>query len=149
MVARAKKKGLKVDAADLFEWLRAKPDGSLGGVTAYQVVEHLQPAALFDLVELAVVKLAKGGRVLFETVNPESVYAMKWFWMDLSHVRPVPAPSLARLMSASGLKDVTVDYRSPVPGADALPPETAGDPRFAAVERLLFAPQDYAVTGVK
>ena len=35
-------------------------------------------------------KLAPGGRVLFETVNPESVYAMRWFWMDLTHVRPVP-----------------------------------------------------------
>jgi 2-polyprenyl-3-methyl-5-hydroxy-6-metoxy-1,4-benzoquinol methylase len=149
MVVRAKEKGLAVDREDLFTWLAARPDGSLGGITAYQVVEHLPPASLFDLVELAVLKLAPGGRLLFETINPESVYAMKWFWMDLSHVRPVPAPSLAHLMSASGLKDVTVDYRSPVPGPEALPPRAAADPAFDAIGRLLFAPQDYAVTGVK
>jgi SAM-dependent methyltransferase len=149
MAARATEKGLAVDAADLFTWLGTREDGSLSGITAFQVVEHLAAAALFDLVELAVRKLAPGGRVLFETVNPESVYAMRWFWMDLTHVRPVPAPSLAQLLRASGLKDVEVDFRSPVPDAEGLPAGLAEDPRFAPLARLLFAPQDYAVTGVK
>ena len=149
MAARAKEKGLAVDAADLFAWLEARADGSLGGITAFQVVEHLAPSSLFDLVELSARKLAAGGRVLFETVNPESVYAMRWFWMDLTHVRPVAAPSLAQLLTATGFRDVNVDFRSPVPDSEALPAEAAKDPRFAAVARLLFAPQDYAVTGVK
>ena len=149
MAARAKEKGLAVDAADLFAWLGARADGSLGGITAFQVVEHLAPSSLFDLVELSARKLASGGRVLFETVNPESVYAMRWFWMDLTHVRPVPAPSLAQLLTANGFRDVSVDFRSPVPASEGLPAEAAADPRFAAVARLLFAPQDYAVTGVK
>ncbi len=149
MAARAAEKGLAVDASDLFTWLGSAPDGSLSGITAFQVVEHLAPASLFGLVELAVRKLAPGGRVLFETVNPESVYAMRWFWMDLTHVRPVPAPSLAQLLRASGLKDVAVDFRSPVPDSEGLPAGLAEDPRFAPLARLLFAPQDYAVTGVK
>jgi SAM-dependent methyltransferase len=149
MAARAKEKGLAVDAADLFTWLAARKDGSLGGVTAFQVVEHLAPSSLFDLVELSARKLAPGGRVLFETVNPESVYAMRWFWMDLTHVRPVPAPSLAQLLTANGFRDVSVDFRSPVPESERLPAEAAKDPRLAPVARLLFAPQDYAVTGVK
>jgi O-antigen chain-terminating methyltransferase len=149
MAARAREKGLAVDQADLFEWLAARPDGSLGGLTAYQVVEHLPAARLFDLVELAAVKLAPRGILLFETVNPESAYAMKWFWMDLTHVRPVPAPSLARLLSASGFSEVRVDWRSPVPAAEAPPPELADDPRLGPVVRLLFGPQDYAVIGRK
>jgi SAM-dependent methyltransferase len=149
MAARAKEKKLAVDQADLFTWLAGRADGSLGGVTAFQVVEHLSPASLFDLVELAIRKLAPSGRVLFETINPESVYAMRWFWMDLTHVRPVPAPSLAQLLTASGFRDVAVDFRSPVPESDGLPRGLADDPRFAPLARLLFAPQDYAVTGVK
>ena len=149
MAARAAEKHLAVDAADLFTWLGAREDGSLSGITAFQVVEHLAPASLFDLVELAIRKLAPGGRVLFESVNPESVYAMRWFWMDLTHVRPVPAPALAQLFRASGLRDVEVDFRSPVPDAEGLPAGVAEDPRFAPLARLLFAPQDYAVTGVK
>jgi 2-polyprenyl-3-methyl-5-hydroxy-6-metoxy-1,4-benzoquinol methylase len=149
MAARAKEKNLAVDQADLFTWLAGRADSSLGGVTAFQVVEHLPPVSLFDLVELVIRKLAPSGRVLFETINPESVYAMRWFWMDLSHVRPVPAPSLARLLTASGFRDVAVDFRSPVPEAEGLPRGLADDPRFAPLARLLFAPQDYAVTGVK
>ncbi|HEX5854988.1 MAG TPA: class I SAM-dependent methyltransferase, partial [Thermoanaerobaculia bacterium] len=149
MAARAVEKGLAVEAADLFAWLLARPDASLAGITAFQVVEHLPPASLFDLVELAVRKLAPEGRLLFETVNPESVYAMRWFWMDLTHVRPVPAPSLARLLTASGLREVAVDWRSPVPESEGLPEGLGDDPRFAPLARLLFGPQDYAVTGVK
>jgi O-antigen chain-terminating methyltransferase len=149
MAARAREKGLEVDRADLFEWLAGRKDASLGGVTAFQVVEHLTPARLFDLVELAARKLAPGGRVLFETVNPESVYAMRWFWMDLTHVRPVPAPSLAQLLAGCGFREVSIDWRSPVPASDSLPASAAKDPAFAPIARLLFAPQDYAVTGVK
>lgn len=149
MVARCREKGLAVEEADLFSFLRSRPEGSLGGVTAFQVVEHLPADALLPLVELAVSRLAPGGRLLLETVNAESVYAMKWFWMDLTHVRPVPAPSLGRLMEACGLRDVTIDWRSPVPpeasGGNA---EGAG-PLVAALARVVFAPQDVAVTGVK
>jgi O-antigen chain-terminating methyltransferase len=82
-------------------------------------------------------------------VNPESVYAMKWFWMDLTHVRPVPAPSLARLLTASGFSDVRIDWRSPVPASEAPPAELADDPRLGPVVKLLFGPQDYAAIGRK
>jgi 2-polyprenyl-3-methyl-5-hydroxy-6-metoxy-1,4-benzoquinol methylase len=149
MAARAREKGLAVERADLFEWLSSRPDGSLGGVTAYQVVEHLPAPRLFDLVELLAAKLAPGGVVLLETVNPESAYAMKWFWMDLTHVRPVPAPSLARLLSASGFADVRIDWRSPVPAAEAPAGALADDPALGPVVRLLFGPQDYAAIGRK
>ncbi len=149
MVARAKEKGLKVDKADLFEWLEARKKGSLGGITAYQVVEHLPPARLYELVELSAAKLAPEGVLLFETVNPESAYAMKWFWMDLTHVRPVPAPSLARLLTASGFRDVRIDWRSPVPDSEAPPAELREDKSLGPMMRLLFGPQDYAVIGTK
>ena len=149
MVARCREKRLAVDDADLFSWLREQPEGSLGGVTAYQVVEHLPADALLPLVELAVSRLAPGGRLLLETVNAESVYAMKWFWMDLTHVRPVPGPSLGRLMEACGLREVTIAYRSPVPREVTGGGTEASDPLVAALARLVFAPQDVAVTGVK
>ncbi|MBK8598629.1 MAG: methyltransferase domain-containing protein [Holophagales bacterium] len=149
MVARCRQKGLAVDEADLFGWLRAQPEGSLGGITAYQVVEHLPADALLPLVELAVSRLATGGRLLLETVNAESVYAMKWFWMDLTHVRPVPGPSLGRLMEACGLREVTIALRSPVPREVTGGTLDASDPLVAALARLVFAPQDVAVTGVR
>lgn len=149
MVARCREKGLAVDEADLFGWLRGRAVDSLGGVTAYQVVEHLPADALLPFVELAVSRLAPGGRLLLETVNAESVYAMKWFWMDLTHVRPVPAPSLGRVMEACGLRNVTIAHRSPVPREESGGGVEPSDPLVAALARLVFAPQDVAVTGVK
>lgn len=149
MVARCRQKGLAVEEADLFAWLRSRPEGSLGGITAYQVVEHLPAEALLPLVELAVSRLAPGGRLLLETVNAESLYAMKWFWMDLTHVRPVPGPSLGRLLEACGLREVTAAYRSPVPREVTGGGTEPSDPLVAALARLVFAPQDVAVTGVK
>lgn len=148
MVERAKEQGLLVEQADLFAWLEARSPDSLGGITAYQVIEHLPPAALFELMELAVSRLAPGGRLLLETINPESVYAMRWFWMDLTHVRPVPAPSMAQLMRGSGFRDVTIHYRSPVPAAQSVALRDVS-PALAPVLDLLFAPQDYAITGLK
>ncbi len=149
MAEHARARGLDVERADLFSWLAARPDGSLGGITAFQVVEHLPTESLFRLVDLAVAKLSPGGVLLLETVNPESVYAMKWFWMDLSHVRPVPGPSLAHLLGAAGFRDVVIDYRSPVPESDRIPDPAAGSADLAPVSRLLFAPQDIAVIGTK
>jgi hypothetical protein len=71
--------------------------------------------------------------------------------MDLTHMRPVPAPSIARLMTASGLKDVTVDFRSPVPAELSVSREAlvAAGLDLSPVLDLLFAPQDFAVTGLR
>jgi O-antigen chain-terminating methyltransferase len=149
MVEHARAKGLDVEQADLISWLEARPDGSLGGIAAFQVVEHLPAKVLFRLVDLAATKLAPGGVLLLETVNPESLFAMKWFWMDLTHVRPVPGPSLAHLLEVAGFRDVVIDYRSPVPEGDRIPERAARTANFAPIARLLFAPQDIAVIGTK
>lgn len=146
-VARAREKGLAIAEADLFAWLERQPDASLGGITAFQVVEHLESTSLIRLVELAAIKLAPKGKVLFETVNPESVFAMKWFWMDLTHVRPVPGGSLEQLLLAAGFRNVTLDYRSPVPPESAPPPDVFADPRLAQMAELLFGAQDVAAIG--
>ncbi len=52
-------------------------------------------------------------------------------------------------MEACGLRDVTVAYRSPVPRDVTGGGAEASDPLVAALARLVFAPQDVAVTGVK
>jgi O-antigen chain-terminating methyltransferase len=110
-------------------------------------VEHLESKSLIRLVELAAIKLAPGGKVLFETVNPESVFAMKWFWMDLTHVRPVPGGSLEQLLLAAGFRNVALDYRSPVPPESAPPPDVFADPRLSQMAELLFGAQDVAAIG--
>ena len=62
MVAFARGEGLAVEQGDALAALAAVADGSLGGLTALQLVEHLPPAALVRLLALAAAKLRPGRR---------------------------------------------------------------------------------------
>src|SRR6188472_231332 len=72
MVAFARGAGLDVVQADAVAYLEGLDDGSLGGVFAAQLVEHLPPAALLRLLQLAARKLRPGGLLVAETINPLS-----------------------------------------------------------------------------
>ena len=61
MVAFARGEGVEVEQADALAALEGVEDGTLGAVTALQLVEHLPPAVLVRLLELAASKLRPGG----------------------------------------------------------------------------------------
>src|SRR5205085_683069 len=88
MVAYARGEGLEVEQADALAYLEALTDGSLGGVFAAQVVEHLPPAALVRFLELAAAKLRSGGVLVAETINPLSPLALRNYFADLTHAQP-------------------------------------------------------------
>ena len=77
------------------QYLSALPDGSLGGVICCQVVEHLPPARLPEMIRLAHAKLRAGGLIAIETPNPEclAIFATH-FYIDPTHRHPIP-PVLA------------------------------------------------------
>ena len=64
-----------MEQADALGYLESLEDGSLGGVFAAQVVEHLPPAALRRLLELVRSKLRPGG--LFAGRISVQVFAAK------------------------------------------------------------------------
>lgn len=53
MVEECRRKGLTAEAGDLFEALAAVPEGSLGAVVSFHVIEHLPAESLDRLVRLA------------------------------------------------------------------------------------------------
>ncbi len=53
-------KGLDAEKADLFAYLNDLPDASLGGVMCCQVVEHLPPARLPEMIRLVARQAARG-----------------------------------------------------------------------------------------
>jgi O-antigen chain-terminating methyltransferase len=85
MVMSCKERGLIVESADAITYLKGIKNDSLCGIFAAQVIEHLPVDVLTEFVRLCFDKLQKGGKLIFETLNPESFYAMKWFYLDLSH----------------------------------------------------------------
>ena len=144
-------KGLRCEKGDLLEKLAGQPDGSLGGVFCSQVIEHLPPPYLMKLVEVSRSKIAAGGSLVFETINPLSVFALvQVYYLDLSHRNPVHPQALKYLLEASGFEEVEIRYSSPLE-RERLQPLPGADERTAVLNRnidrlndLLFAPAHYA-----
>ncbi|HEY2429587.1 MAG TPA: methionine biosynthesis protein MetW [Acidimicrobiales bacterium] len=150
LVAEGQAAGLEIARGDGIAHLASVPDESLGGIVLIQVVEHLTPQQVVDLVAVGRYKLREGGAMLVETVNPQSLYTFAHsFYLDPTHGNPVHPAYLKFLFDHSGWRDVRILWRSPPPADDVLEPEDdLGEAAAANVRRLnqlLFAPQDYAI----
>ena len=150
MAAYAQGEGLAVVQADALAHLATLPDGSLGGIFASQLVEHLPPAVLFRLLELAVSKLRPGGLLVAETINPLSPLALRNYFADLTHAQPVVPETLELLARQAGFAEVETRYLNEPERRLEVPAEgAAGDPVAAENARRLnevvFAPLDYAI----
>jgi glycosyltransferase involved in cell wall biosynthesis/SAM-dependent methyltransferase len=123
MVAHCREKGHRVDLAEATEYLTGQPDQALGGIFSAQVIEHMPYEALIRFFDLARRKLSPGGLFVAETVNPHSIPALKTFWVDLTHEKPVfPEVALAlcrlhdfesaRVVFPNGSGDLETDRRT-------------------------------------
>jgi O-antigen chain-terminating methyltransferase len=163
MAEACRARGLEVDEADALTYLRGLDDGALGGLFAAQVVEHLPPAYLTALLETAAHKLRPGAPIVLETINPACWVAFfESYIRDLTHVRPLHPETLQYFLRASGFRDVTIAYRSPVDPAgrlrDVAPPAPDTPPliadlietfneNVATLNGRMFTYMDYAAIG--
>ncbi|HUK44416.1 MAG TPA: methyltransferase domain-containing protein [Gaiellaceae bacterium] len=157
MAAYASGEGLEVEHGDALAALETVEDGSLGAVTALQLVEHLPPAALIRLLELVAAKVRPGGMVVLETINPVSPRALAHYFSDLTHSQPLVAETLELLVREAGFGEVEVRFLNP-PGERLreveLPAGAEWDAARSAltanarmIGEALFAPLDYAIVG--
>jgi O-antigen chain-terminating methyltransferase len=134
-------KGLKAEVADLFEHLRGQVDRSIAGVYCSQVVEHLPPNRLPEMIQLLGEKVSPGGLVALETPNPEclAIFATH-FYIDPTHTRPVPAVLLRFYLEEAGFGNIEIVKLEPavqsIPALAELP---------AGVREALFGGLDYAL----
>lgn len=144
--------GLDVRHGDGLAALRDADPRSLGGVALIQVIEHLTSQQAVDLVALCADRVRPGGKVVIETVNPQSLYVYAHsFYIDPTHLRPVHPAWLVFLFREAGFAEVAIDWRSPPPEADTLQPvgDAGHDANVARLNQLLFAAQDYAVIATR
>ena len=99
MVERCRARGLSAELADATEHLDGLEDGTLGTVFSAQLIEHLPVDQLHRLLDVCRAKLKPGGLFIAETVNPQSISALKTFWVDLTHKHPI-FPEVALTLSA-------------------------------------------------
>jgi len=143
-VEACRKAGLEVEEGDVFALLGRRPAGKLGAVVAFQVVEHWTPDGIFRFLQEAKRVLAPGGVLIAETINADSLSALRAFYLDPTHVRPVPPEALRFLAEAAGFADIRIEYRSLLPAEERLEERSPNETRLNA---LLFGPQDYALIG--
>jgi SAM-dependent methyltransferase len=116
MAGAARDRGLDALQGDALAYLAGLPDASLGGLVATQVVEHLRPAYLMQLLAAASHKLRPGAPVVVETINPACWLAFfSSYIRDITHVRPIHPDTLQFLLRASGFERVQIRYSAPVP----------------------------------
>ena len=156
MVHACREKGLTAEVADIVSYVADGASGSVGGIFAAQVIEHLPPTVLRKFLGDCYRMLRADGRVVLETVNPQSVVAFVAFYRDLTHQKPIHPDTLEFLLRAVGLRDVSRRTSSPVSErARLLRVEGTGEPQdtlnenFDKLNGLLFGDQDYAVIGEK
>lgn len=154
MVTYCTEKGLEAEYADAFEYLAALPDGYLDGVFCGQVVEHFSTAQLLRFIALLKQKVRCGAPVIIETINPGNLNAVSnWFYMDISHVRPVHPKTLAFLMETNGfpLNDTIYLHPDEARTIPALNMDGTGhfDAKMSHVNEVLFGAQDYALVAYR
>ena len=145
LVALCRDQGLEAEQGDLFAYLEALSDRSVGGVFCAQVVEHLTASDALRLVKLVAAKLKPGGCFIAETPNPEclAIFATH-FYIDPTHTRPIPPALLAFYFEEAGLGRIEVmrlgQAANSMPALKELP---------ASVREAFFGSLDYACLGIK
>lgn len=159
MIEVCAQKGLDASHADALAYLRAQPAGSLGGLIAAQVVEHLDPAYLTNLLDAAYTALRPGAPIVLETINPACWFAFfESYVRDITHVRPLHPDTLKFLLQASGFSGIEIRYQAPYPEHDKLQrvasPALGGaaetlNANVDKLNSLLFTYLDYAAIGTR
>ena len=156
MILLCREKGLDCERGDILEKLAEFGDESLAGFFSSQVIEHLPPAYLKRLIELAYFKLSPGSPIVLETVNSTSVFALvQIYHLDLSHERPVHPQALKFLLESSGFSEVKIQYSEPLeeemlktlPGADDR--TSLLNENIDRLNKLLYSPANYAAIAFK
>jgi SAM-dependent methyltransferase len=145
MVAFARGEGLDVEQADAVQHLEALEDGSLGGVFAAQLVEHIPAPTLVRLLELAATKLRPGGLLVAETINPLSPLALRNYYADLTHAQPLVPETLELLARQAGFGSVELRFLNAPEERLAEPADPLIAANVARLNELLFGPLDYAI----
>ncbi|MGA2274317.1 MAG: class I SAM-dependent methyltransferase [Bryobacteraceae bacterium] len=144
-IALCREKGLPAEAVDLFDYLHGLGEGELDGIFCAQVVEHLPPERLPEMIRLAASRLERNGVIVIETPNPDclAIFAT-YFYLDPTHSRPVPEKLLTFYLSEFGIGNLEVRHLEQA--VDSMPSlaELPKDFREA-----FFGGLDYAIIGKK
>jgi SAM-dependent methyltransferase/prefoldin subunit 5 len=103
MLLACRERDLNAVQADALDYLKSVGTGSQSVVSAFHVVEHISFEQLRQLIDEAQRILIPGGILILETPNPENlVVGTANFYLDPTHLRPLPAKLLSFVAEHAG-----------------------------------------------
>src|SRR6185312_12670164 len=153
MLEESEKRGHDVVEADVLNYLKAQDSDSIAAITSMHLVEHIPHPVLIQLLDEALRVLRPGGVLILETPNPENVLVGSCtFYMDPTHLNPIPPLLLQWLVQARGFEQAAIDRLSEHRGEPDIVPVSEDVPGAAQINRMVgwfTAPPDYAVIARK
>jgi O-antigen chain-terminating methyltransferase len=147
-VQYCKSAGLDVIYGDALSSLGTLRDASIGAVTSFHMIEHLPFEVTLALVDEALRVLKTGGILILETPNPQNMLVgAHTFYLDPTHLRPLPSAMLRFFVEARGFCNVHVRELNPYPASMRLADDGKG--LASRLNDYLYGPQDYSVIGQK
>lgn len=106
-----------LEKADVLEHLASLPDGSLGFVTAFNIVEHLPKERIPGFFREARRVLSPGGSLVAMVPNAMSPFGASTRYWDITHQLAFTPSSVRQLARMAGFREREVEFREcgPVP----------------------------------
>ena len=96
MLEVCRSRGFDVSQQDALAALGELDDGTYWMISGFHIVEHIPFESLQSIVQESLRVLKPGGLLILETPNPENIaVATESFYLDPTHIRPVPSQLLS------------------------------------------------------
>jgi ubiquinone/menaquinone biosynthesis C-methylase UbiE len=142
MVACCRALGLDAEQREALGYLRNLPDSSLGAITCFHMIEHIPFDSVVFLLREGIRVLKPGGLLILETPNPKNLAVASYsFYLDPTHLKPLPPEMLRFFVEAAGFSDCQVlELQSEQP-----PPAREGLTISKHLNELFYGPRDYGL----
>jgi 2-polyprenyl-3-methyl-5-hydroxy-6-metoxy-1,4-benzoquinol methylase len=104
----------QAEHGDVGEFLARHGDSSLDAVLLMDVIEHLEPQVLFDLLDAVNRVLVPGGICLVHVPNAEGLYGMRVRYGDFTHLLAFTAKSANQIFRTLGFSKIETYEDKPV-----------------------------------
>ncbi len=98
---------------NLFEFL-AGQQGGYDGITALDVIEHLDKASVLPFLQAVFQALKPGGRLILQTPNAASPWGMAIRYGDFTHECCLTPRSLCQLLTLAGFREIELQPAGPI-----------------------------------
>jgi len=131
-----KSKGFQIFKEDAITFLK-NTSQTFRAITAFHLVEHLPHKNVPEFIKLCYERLEKGGVLIVEMPNPWFIYAFATFYIDPTHIKPIPPETIGFYFHRAGFKNIKFLYLQPY--LSSIPQNFS--------EKVFY--QDFAVIGEK